>query len=88
MRHKVEQSRNSGSALLFWHCSIILALSRYPDADRVVVAHQAVMVCGGSYGGLGVALQDSCGVGHVLKVNQGDCRVTLSESQYSGEAPE
>ena len=95
MRHKVELSHNSGSAPLYWHCSIILALSRYQDADRVVVAHQAVMVCRRSYGGLGVALQGSRGgkgriscVGLVLKVNQGDCRVTLSESQYSGEAPE
>ena len=97
MRHnKVKQSHNSGSAPLFWHCSIILALSRYQDADRVVVAHQAVMVCGGSYGGLGVALQGSrggkgrisYGVRQVLKINQGDGGVDLSESQNCGAAPE
>ncbi len=85
MRHKVEQSQNSGSAPLFWHCSIILDLRRYQDADRVVLA---VMVCEGSYGGLGVAFQGnkggkggiSCSMGHVLR--------SLSESQFSGVAPE
>ncbi len=48
MRHKVEESPNSSSAPLFWHCATILALSRYHDVDRVVVAHHAVMVCGGT----------------------------------------
>ncbi len=60
---------------------LLLALSRHQDADRVVVAHQAVMVCRGNYGGLGVALQGSYGVGHVLKIDQGDCRVTLREPE-------
>ena len=90
MRHKVEQGHNSGSAPLFWHCSIILALSRYHDADRVVVAHQAVMVCGGSYRGRGVALQGSRGgKGRIsYGVRQGNGGVDLSESQNCGAAPE
>ena len=95
----MEQSHNSSSAPLFWRCATILALSRYHAVNRVVVAHQAVMVCGGSYGLLSIALQGSrggkgrisCGVRQVLKINQGDGGVGLSriveQCQNCGSAP-